>query len=414
MENNIKADLDVAKKNKSMSAEKVDTLILKPEYYGPFWKYVSDKNITDTDFNGSDLWLTDIDGRRTKIENHGVTPEFINAFCQRVANQVSKPFNKMNNLLEAETPTLRISILHDSATETGISVCLRHTSSKVRMTAKSIIRDKYCHRTIMNLLANCVLAKMNFVVGGEPAAGKTEAAKFWSQVIPNEQRVITIEDSPEWHYKAINPGHDCIEMRINDEFPYAKAIKTCLRQNPKWIMLSEARSVEAKYLIEAWSTGVNGMTTIHLDDIRNAPSRLHNMMATREDADRLENDIYEFAHVIFLIRKKQFPDGTSRRYMDQMGFLYRENNVNKIQMIVNDGEVVSYDLPKSVAARFKRADIANPFENKLIDKAIGNIFTFEIPKKIEDLPKIEPVVEPIDIVPVQPIVKEKPRLIKDL
>lgn len=358
-------------------SDKMNVLMLSPEYFGAFWRYVNDDRITDVDFNGEDLWITDVKNRRKKIENHGITKEFINAFSQRVANQVSKPFNKMNNLLEAETDTLRISVVHESAAVSGRSVCLRKTLPTVRITAKSILKSKYCQREIMNLLTNCVRAKMNFVICGEPGVGKTEAAKFWSQFIPEEQRVITIEDSPEWHFREINKGHDCVELRVNEEFDYAKAIKTCLRQNPKWIMLSEARSVEAKYLIESWSTGVNGMTTIHTDDIRKVPSRLLNMMAGRDDADRLENDIYDFVNVAFLVRRKQMPDGTARRYVDQMGFLYRnKNKENKVQMLVKNGEIISHALPSDIAFRLERANIDNPFESTAIDKLIGDTFGF--------------------------------------
>lgn len=371
------ADNDFESAPKAVEAKKQDMLVLEPKYFGPFWKYIEDDDITDVDFNGVDLWITDTKNRRIKIENAGVTPAFINAFSQRVANQVSKPFNKMNNLLEAETDTLRISILHESAAVSGRSLCLRKSLPTVRITAKSIIRDAYMPRPILNLLTNCIRAKMNFVIGGEPGAGKTEAAKFFTQFIPEEQRVITIEDSPEWHFAEINPGHDCVEMRVNDDFSYAKAIKTCLRQNPKWIMLSEARSVEAKFLIEAWSTGVNGVTTIHTDDIRKIPSRLLNMMANRDDADRLENDIYDFVNVAFLVRRKQMLDGTSHRYIDQMGFLYRdENKENKVMMLVKNGEMVSDELPFDISFRLSRADIANPFECVDIDRLIGDKFTY--------------------------------------
>lgn len=357
--------------------EKKDTLQLEPKYFGPLWEYIKDDDITDVDFNGTDLWITDAKNRRKKIENHGITPRFVNQFSQRVANQVSKPFNKANNLLEAETDTLRISILHESAAVSGRSICLRKSLPKVRISAKSIIADDYMPRAIMNLLVNCIRAKMNFVIGGEPAAGKTELAKFLTQFISDEQRVITIEDSPEWHFHEINPTHDCVEMRVNDEFPYPKAIKTCLRQNPKWIMLSEARSVEAKFLIESWSTGVNGVTTIHTDDIRKIPSRLLNMMANREDADRLENDIYDFVNVAMLVRKKQMLDGTMRRYVDQMGFLYRdEHGGNHIQMLVKNGEMINDELPHDIAYRLERADIARPFECLDLDKAIGDKFVY--------------------------------------
>lgn len=357
--------------------EKKDTLQLEPKYFGPLWEYIKDDDITDVDFNGTDLWITDTANRRKKIEDHGITPRFVNQFSQRVANQVSKPFNKANNLLEAETDTLRISILHESAAVSGRSICLRKSLPTVRITARGILDNDYMPRPIMNLLVNCIRAKMNFVIGGEPAAGKTELAKFLTQFISDEQRVITIEDSPEWHFHEINPTHDCVEMRVNDEFSYAKAIKTCLRQNPKWIMLSEARSVEAKFLIESWSTGVNGVTTIHTDDIRKIPSRLLNMMANRDDADRLENDIYDFVNVAMLVRKKQMLDGTMRRYVDQMGFLYRdEHGGNHIQMLVKNGELVDDVLPADIAYRLERADFDKPFECETLDKMVGDRFVY--------------------------------------
>lgn len=112
--------------------------------------------------------------------------------------------------------------------------------------------------------------------------------KIFSQFIPAGERVITIEDNPEWHYSQINPGKDCVELRINPDFDYTKAIKTCLRQNPSWIMLSEARSTEVKSLLECWSTGIRGFTTLHTDDVRKIPDRILNMMESRMDADRME------------------------------------------------------------------------------------------------------------------------------
>lgn len=364
---------------------KGDTLAMEPEYYGPFWKYVNDPDITDCDWNGRALWLTDVKGNRIKVADHGVTDMFIQEFAQRVANHESKPFNKLNNLLEAETGTLRISILHESVAPTGRSICLRKTLAKVRITATGMVETNYLSRDIINLLANLIKAKLNVVIGGEPGAGKTEFAKYLSGFVNPIDRVITIEDSPEWHFAELHPENDSVEMQViqkmgqNDEdvFSYAKAIKTCLRQNPKWIMLSEARSIEAKYLIEAWSTGVNGITTIHTDDVRKIPSRLLNMMSNREDADRLVNDVYEFANVVVLVRRKAMPDGTAKRYIDQVGFLYRDGGRNGCHLLVKDGKVISHDLPADIAFRMQRAEIKSPFENETIDATFGDHFVSE-------------------------------------
>ena len=74
---------------------------LVPAHFGPLWSYIEDDEITDIDFNGMDLWITNTANERIKVEEHGVTKEFIEKFSHYIANNVSKPFNKVENLLEA-------------------------------------------------------------------------------------------------------------------------------------------------------------------------------------------------------------------------------------------------------------------------------------------------------------------------
>lgn len=333
---------------------------LVPAHFGLLWPYVEDDKITDIDFNGRDLWITNTDNERIKVEDHGITKEFIEKFSHYIANNVSRAFNKVENLLEADTDTLRISIVHESAAISGRTVCIRKTLPAVRMTRESIIKDGYCSKDILELLTNCVKARMNFVFCGEPGVGKTEGIKFFSQYIPSNERVITIEDTPELHYREINPDKDCVELIVSEGFSYTKAIKTSLRQNPKWLMLSEARSVEVKYLLESLSTGIRGFTTIHTDDARKIPDRILNMLESRIDADRMENDIYMFIDVGILIRKKQMRDGKVRRYIDQVCFFYRENGNNMIFPMVLNGELVKENIPKAIMEKFERMEI-KPF-----------------------------------------------------
>lgn len=336
---------------------------LVPAHFGLLWPYVEDDKITDIDFNGRDLWITNTDNERIKVEDHGITKEFIEKFSHYIANNVSRAFNKVENLLEADTDTLRISIVHESAAISGRTVCIRKTLPAVRMTRESIIKDGYCSKDILELLTNCVKARMNFVFCGEPGVGKTEGIKFFSQYISGNERVITIEDTPELHYREINPDKDCVELIVSEGFSYTKAIKTSLRQNPKWLMLSEARSVEVKYLLESLSTGIRGFTTIHTDDARKIPDRILNMLESRIDADRMENDIYMFIDVGILIRKKQMRDGKVRRYIDQVCFFYRENGNNIIFPMVLNGELVKENIPKAIMEKFEQMEI-KPFESE--------------------------------------------------
>lgn len=337
---------------------------LGKEYFGPLWKFIANEEITDVDYNGREIWLTNSYNERYRVsknyvEEH-ITTGFVEQFTQRIANVVSRQFNKQNPELEAETSELRVTILHESVARSGRSISIRKTPPVIRLTAQRALEEQYCSKEILALLINCVLTKMNLIFCGMPGIGKTECVKFFSQFVPENERVITIEDTMEIRYSVTNPGKDCIEMRVSEVFDYADAIKASLRLNPKWIMLSEARSKEVKYLLEGWSTGVRGMTTLHTDDVRNIPDRILNMLETRVDADRLENDIYQALDVGVLIRKKKGENHQVYRYIDQVCFFEREHGKNQTIMAVSDGELVLKEFPPHLLMRFCRAGISDP------------------------------------------------------
>lgn len=335
---------------------------------GVFYPYLATDSVTDIDYNGNMLWITDSRRGRYKVVNHGITPLFVENFTNWTANNVNRPFNKVFNILEAETGNLRISILHESVAVSGRSICIRKSPDRVRHTEESLVNSRYCCKKVLTFIRNCVQARMNLVFCGEPGVGKTECARFFSRYIPSADRVITIEDTLELHYAQINGGKDCVELKINENsFDYTAAIKASLRQNPKWIMLSEARSREVRYLLECWSTGVYGFTTMHTDDVRKIPDRIMNMIGDETGAGRRENDIYEFVNIGILIRRRQ-TDDRIERYIDQVCIFSREQMHNKVQMLVEDGNFKEIMLPQFMVRKFKQAKISDPYgisENSL-------------------------------------------------
>ena len=330
------------------------------EQFGVLWKYLQLPYVTDVDYNGRELWITDLKRGRYRAKE-SLTEEFIDTFTHNISNCVNKQFNHANKILEADTREMRISIIHDSVTASGISICVRKSPCIVRNTISRMLENAFIQEDMLKLLLNCVQVGMNFVFGGEPGAGKTECAKFFMQFIPKEERVITIEDSYEIHYGTINPGADAVELRVGAGFTYTDAIKASLRQNPKWLVLSEARSTEVMSLLEQWSTGVSGFTTIHLDDVRKLPDRIQNMLTDAKDAWRMENRIYRYVDVGILIRCIRLTDGRIHRYIDQLCFYSREEKENCIYMLVEEGELVSHELPPAIKKRLAQAGITDPF-----------------------------------------------------
>lgn len=331
-----------------------------PEQFGVFWKYISDPTVTDIDYNGKNLWITDFEKGKYRADEN-VTDVFISEFTNNIANAVNGKYNNANQVLEADTKELRISILHPAIATSGVSICIRKSPALIRNTIESMLEEKYIPEDFIQLLINCVRARMNFVFGGEPGAGKTECAKFFMKFIPDEDRVITIEDSLEIHYSTIKPEADSVEIRVSNTFSYRDAIKACMRQNPTWLMLSEARSTEVTNLIEEWSTGVCGFTTIHLDDLRKLPDRIQNMMNDVNDADRMENRIYEYVNIGVLIKKREYENEKTHREVDQLCFYTRENGENKCTMLIKDGKVISRKIPEDIKIKLKNANIEDPF-----------------------------------------------------
>lgn len=343
---------------------------LSEEFFGVFWEYVLDDNITDIEWDGSAIWCTTAESEVIRSEKK-VTQADIELFTSKVAHHANKLFNRKENLLEADTDTLRISIIHEAIAKSGRSICIRKTPPVVRIHPLEAVMNGYCTKPMLSFLINCVKAKHTIVFCGEPGVGKTECAKMLSTYIPGDEKVITIEDNPEWRYKKINPGKMGVEIIINDDFDYTKAIKSALRQNPKWLMLAEARSTEVKSLIECWSTGVSGFTTLHTNDVRNIPDRILDMMPTRIDADRLENDVYRYVDVGVLIAKKKI-NGIRMRHIEQICYFLRTDRKNHVLPIVMDGELMISDTDrKELMEQFPPELRENLFDSRELTEIKG-------------------------------------------
>ena len=117
---------------------------LGKEYFGPFWKFITNEEITDVDYNGHEVWLTNIYNERYRVQSsyveENITPAFVEQFTQRIANVVSRQFNKRYPELEAETSELRVTIVHESVARSGRSISIRKTPPIIRLSPKKAIQ----------------------------------------------------------------------------------------------------------------------------------------------------------------------------------------------------------------------------------------------------------------------------------
>ena len=244
-----------------------------------------------------------------------------------------------------------------SCRTSGRCFSIRKSMPKLRFTVHEAMEDEYCHPELMHFLVNCVKLHKNFAFCGEPGHGKTEGAKFFSTFIKPSEKVITVEDTLEWHYKCINKGKSAIEMKVNDNSDYTKAIKTALRLNPTWLMLSEARSTEVQFLIEGWSTGIHGMTTLHAPEVRNIPDRIINMMDNAIDPERMKNNVYSYLDIGLLLEKTTDAGGVTHRRITQVGIFSRDGEYNMCNVIYDRGIFNKNLIPSRLLEEFREAGI---------------------------------------------------------
>lgn len=340
--------------------------LLKRQDYGVLYQYVIDERITDINWNGKQLWIDHLDKGRYMASDI-LTSDFVERFVALIANVTNQNLNRMNPVMEAETEELRISIVHQCVAHTGTTISLRKTPAVRRLDKQDMVTDGYCNEEIVHFLVNAIRAHCSVVICGLPGAGKTELLKYLTKFIPAAERVITIEDVLEIHYRKINPNKDCVEMKVAENFTYTEAIKACLRQLPKWIILSEARSIEVRYLLESLSTGASSITTIHTDDVRNIPERIRSMAGGKEDLDRIENDTYRYIDIGILVKSVVGEDGRIGRHIDQIAMFDRcgkdwQESMNQVIMLVEDGVIVNRNLPTNLKRRMRESGIENAFE----------------------------------------------------
>lgn len=325
--------------------------------FGVLMEYINESSVTDINWNGTALWIDDLYKGRYRSEII-LSDEYLQHLSAKLSNVVSRQFNKYSPILEAETEQLRISVIHQEVANTGTVLSIRKIPREIRMVRETMIDDGYCSSQIEKLLAACVKAKMNIIICGLPGVGKTELLKYLGRYIDDKERIITLEDNLELHFPTIYPDKDCVEFKVNEIFSYQAAIKASLRLLPTWLLVSEIRSTEVKYLLETISTGTHCMSTIHAECVEMIPNRLKNMAG---DNNRdWEEEAYRHIDVGVYIRKEMKEQGEIARHIAQICFFERKGEKNITTMVVDNGYIISENIPDSKRKKFELYNIEIP------------------------------------------------------
>ena len=267
--------------------------------FGPLQEYLDNDDITDISYsNGGQVWLKTLSKGVFRTVNPAVNNAFMEKMAFQCANSMGKSFNMANPFLDAESDELRMNFVHDSIARNGIAVLIRKTPAKIRLEKDKIIKEDYIRLDIHDFILKCVEGHCNILVSGETGSGKTEFVKYMAAHTKYDEKIITIEDTLELHLDKIFPERDIVAMKTNNIASYADVLVTCMRQNPRWILLSEVRSAEAVMAVrDSISSGHNILSTIHADKAESIPSRLYSLLEFSIDMDQFLRSIHRYVQL---------------------------------------------------------------------------------------------------------------------
>ena len=264
--------------------------------FGLLQQYLDNDDVTDISYsNNGQLWLKTLSNGIFRVSNHHIDNAFMEKLAFQCSNVMGKSFNAAHPFLDSESAELRMNFVHDSIARNGIAVLIRKTPAKIRLEKNKIISEKYITEDIHDFLIKCVHGHCNIIVCGETGSGKTEFVKYLAANTLPDEKLITIEDTLELHLDRIFPMRDIVAMKTNNIASYTDVLVTCMRQNPKWILLSEVRSAEAVMAVRnSISSGHYILSTIHADKAASIPNRMYSLLETNQDIDQFLKSIYRY------------------------------------------------------------------------------------------------------------------------
>lgn len=363
--------------------------------FGLFKPLIDNDDITDISYcNHGQIWIRSLAEGSKRVEIEGLDDAFVEKLAFQCSNVMGTTFNNAKPFLDAESTELRLNFVHDSIATNGIAVVIRKTPAKIRLSRDKLISEEYFTANIHDILMKCVEGHCNIMVSGETGSGKTEFVKYLASHTKDDEKIITIEDTLELHLDKIFPHRDIVAMKTNNVASYSEVLVTCMRQNPKWILLSEVRSAEAVTAVRnSISSGHNILSTIHADKASAIPYRMYSLLESDIDVDQFLNTIYRYIQLGVHIKgyySKEY--GKFHREVDEVVEFYVDND-NKPQSHILYQKTFGKAPVQNVPSDHLREYLEN--QNIFID----NLFTKgdsmrsidnEVSKIVDTLPDEQP------------------------
>ncbi len=250
---------------------------------GPLEELLRNPDITDIMVNNKDQVYIELHGKIELTSKKFISDDQVRVVIERIIAPLGRRIDESVPMVDSRLPDgSRINAIIPPLSLTGPTLTIRKFAREHYTAEDLVTRFGSLSRPISDFLAACVLARKNIIVSGGTGSGKTTFLNILSAFIPNDERIVTIEDAAELQ---LNQEH-CVRLESrtpNIEGKGAITIRdlfrNCLRMRPDRIVIGECRGGEALDMLQAMNTGHDGsLTTIHANSTRDVLARLDSMI----------------------------------------------------------------------------------------------------------------------------------------
>ncbi|MGH3045441.1 MAG: CpaF family protein [Gaiellaceae bacterium] len=252
--------------------------------YGPLEPYLRDDSVTEVMVNGPDRIYVERSGKLEETKSTFVDDAHLLRIIDKIVSQVGRRVDESSPMVDARLPDgSRVNAIIPPLSLRGPVLTIRKFA-RDPYTMDDLINFGSVTAKAAHFLAACVQGKLNVLISGGTGTGKTTTLNALSAFVPNDERIVTIEDAAELqlqqeHVLPLESRPANIEGQ--GEVRIRELVRNALRMRPDRIIVGEVRGAETLDMLQAMNTGHEGsLTTIHANSPRDALARMETLVLT--------------------------------------------------------------------------------------------------------------------------------------
>jgi pilus assembly protein CpaF len=270
----------LSRKQRQLIVERIEDEVMG---LGPLEPLLADPTISDILVNGFDTIYIERRGKLEATNARFTDPAHLLNTIDRIVSAVGRRIDESSPMVDARLADgSRVNAIIPPLAIDGASLSIRRFGVDL-LSMDNLIELQTLTEKVSEVLRAIVQGRLNVVVSGGTGSGKTTMLNILSGYIPDDERIVTIEDSAELqlrqrHVVRLETRPPNIEAK--GEVTSRDLVKNSLRMRPERVIVGEVRGGEALDMLQAMNTGHDGsLTTIHANSPRDALGRIENMVS---------------------------------------------------------------------------------------------------------------------------------------